>query len=64
MINRRELNLSDPDSEAMKTKVVNTRAERKCRVGSGNSGESRRDGTICSPTRKCRCQAKGRLPRL
>ena len=27
MINRRELNLSDPDSEAMKTKVVNTRAE-------------------------------------
>ncbi len=27
MINRRELNLSDPDSEAMKTKAVNTRAE-------------------------------------
>ena len=27
MINRRELNLSDPDSEAMKTKAVNARAE-------------------------------------
>ena len=27
MINRRELNLSDPESEALKTKATNTRAE-------------------------------------
>jgi hypothetical protein len=35
MINRRELNLSDPDSEALKTMAVNTRAELRQMLAEG-----------------------------
>jgi hypothetical protein len=41
MINRRELNLSDPDREVMKTKAVNTRAE-LCQMLAEGLAKSRR----------------------
>jgi hypothetical protein len=41
MINRRELNLSDRESEAMKTKAVNTRAE-LCQMLAEGLAKSRR----------------------
>jgi hypothetical protein len=40
-INRRELNLSDPDSEALKTNAVNTRAE-LCQMLAEGLAKSRR----------------------
>src|SRR5277367_3827386 len=52
MINRRELNLSDPDSEAMKTKAVNTRVE-LCQMLAEGLAKSRR-ALVCpenSPVR-------------
>jgi hypothetical protein len=41
MINRQELNLSDPESEALKTKATNTRAE-LCQMLAEGLAKSRR----------------------